>query len=58
MDISSFEILEKKIHQTLDVLKEQKGAAGDGNLVLSKSQVERITGKLAEISEWIEHAEV
>ena len=58
MDISSFELLEKKIHQTLDVLKEQKGTSVNDAIVLSKSQVERITKKLAEISEWIEHAEV
>ncbi|MFO7841341.1 MAG: hypothetical protein R6V48_04175 [Fidelibacterota bacterium] len=58
MDISSFEILEKKIHQTLDVLKERKGSSGEDDLVLTKSQVKRITGKLAEISEWIEHAKI
>jgi ribosomal 50S subunit-associated protein YjgA (DUF615 family) len=58
MDISSFEILEKKINQALDVLKQQKGSDDDGKIVLSKSQIKRITTKLAEISEWIEHAEV
>ena len=58
MDISSFELLEKKIHQTLDVLKEHKGTSANDAKVLSKSQVERITRKLAEISDWIEHAEV
>ena len=58
MDISSFEILEKKIHQTLDVLKEQKGVPVNDAVVLKKDQIDRITRKLAEISEWIEHAEV
>lgn len=58
MDISSFELLEKKIHQTLDVLKEQKGTSANDGISLNKSQVERITEKLAQISEWIEHAEV
>ncbi len=58
MDISSFETLEKKIHQTLNVLKEQKGLKGNDTVVLTKSQIERITLKLAEISEWIDHAEV
>jgi len=58
MDISSFEILEKKIHQTLDVLKHQQGVSGNDERVLTKSQVRRIAGKLAEISEWIEHAKV
>ena len=58
MDISSFELLEKKIHQTLDVLSKQQGTSGNDAVVLSKSQVKRITEKLAQISEWIEHAEV
>ncbi len=58
MDISSFELLEKKIHQTLDVISKQKGTSGNDTSVLSKNQVERITEKLAQISEWIEHAEV
>jgi uncharacterized protein YicC (UPF0701 family) len=58
MDISSFEILEKKINQALEVLKQQKGFEGDSVLVLTRSQIERITSKLAEITEWIEHAEV
>ncbi|MCK4813139.1 MAG: hypothetical protein KAT14_04300 [Candidatus Marinimicrobia bacterium] len=58
MDISSFETLEKKIHQTLNVLKEQKGLKGNDTVVLTKSQIERITLKLAEISEWIDYAEV
>ncbi|MDD3965971.1 MAG: hypothetical protein WC372_03365 [Candidatus Neomarinimicrobiota bacterium] len=58
MDISSFEILEKKINQALEVLKQQKGSEGDSVLVLTRSQIERITSKLAEITEWIEHAEV
>ena len=58
MDISSFELLEKKIHQTLDVLSKQKGTTGNDNLAISRSQVERITEKLAQISEWIDHAEV
>ena len=58
MDISSFETLEKKIHQTLNVLKEQEGSKGNDTMVLTKSQIERITLKLAEISEWIDHAEV
>lgn len=58
MDISSFEILEKKINQALEVLKQQKGSEGDGNVILTRSQIERITSKLAEITEWIEHAKV
>ena len=58
MDISSFELLEKKIHQTLDVLEKQKGTSAHDDVVLTKSQIERITEKLAQISEWIEHAEV
>jgi hypothetical protein len=58
VDISSFEILEKKIHQTLDVLKEQKGLPDNDVLVLKKDQIDRITRKLAEISEWIDHAEI
>ncbi len=58
MDISSFELLEKKIHQTLDVLKKQEGTSANDDVSLSKSQVARITEKLAQISEWIEHAEV
>ncbi len=58
MDISSFELLEKKIHQTLDVLSKQQGTSGNDTSALSKSQVDRITVKLAQISEWIEHAEV
>jgi hypothetical protein len=58
MDISSFEILEKKIHQTLDVLKEHKGVPANDAVILTKSQIDRITGKLAEISEWIEHAKI
>lgn len=58
MDISSFELLEKKIHQTLDVLKDRKGTSANDEVILSKSQVSRITEKLAQISEWIEHAEV
>ncbi len=58
MDISSFETLEKKIHQALNVLKEQEGSKGNGTMVLTKSQIERITLKLAEISEWIDHAKV
>lgn len=58
MDISSFEILEKKINQALEVLKQQQGSDDDGKVVLSKGQIDRITAKLAEISEWIEHAEV
>ncbi len=58
MDISSFELLEKKIHQTLDVLAKQKGTSANDDVVLSKSQIKHISEKLAQISEWIEHAEV
>jgi hypothetical protein len=58
MDISSFELLEKKIHQTLDVLAQQKGTSAHDAIILTKSQVERITEKLAQISEWIEDAKV
>lgn len=58
MDISSFEILEKKIHQTLEVLKNQKGQEGKDSVALTKDQIERLTSKLAEISEWIDHAQV
>lgn len=58
MDISSFEILEKKINQALEVLKPQEGSDDEGKIILSKEQVTRIIAKLAEISEWIEHAEV
>ncbi len=58
MDISSFEILEKKINQALDVLKQQKGNEGEKKPLLTQSQIERITLKLAEITEWIENAKI
>jgi hypothetical protein len=57
MDISSFELLEKKLHQALEILADKKGTP-PGAVVLSKSQIDRITEKLAQISEWIDHAEV
>lgn len=57
MDISSFELLEKKLHQALNILKDKQGGSSDA-VILSKDQVKRITEKLAQISEWIDHAEV
>ncbi|MFA6617643.1 MAG: hypothetical protein WCT23_01050 [Candidatus Neomarinimicrobiota bacterium] len=57
MDISSFELLEKKLHQALGILKDKQGDSSD-TVILSKDQVKRITEKLAQISEWIDHAEV
>lgn len=57
MDISSFELLEKKLHQALDILENKQGSSSD-TVILSKDQIKRITEKLAQISEWIDHAEV
>lgn len=57
MDISSFELLEKKLHQALDILADKQGSSSD-TVILSKDQVKRVTEKLAQISEWIDHAEV
>lgn len=57
MDISSFELLEKKLHQALNILADKQGSSPD-TVILSKNQVKRITEKLAQISEWIDNAEV
>ncbi len=58
MDISSFELLEKKLHQALEILADKQQGSSPDSVILSKDQVKRITEKLAQISEWIENAEV
>lgn len=59
MDMSSFDLLEKKIRQAVNSIEElKKKSSPDGSVVLTKSQVERISVKLSEISEWIDHARI
>jgi len=55
MDTSSFELLETKIQQILSEMKDLRAdSAVDGSVVLSESQVDRISERLTQISEWID----